>query len=153
MFDPCLGCTFSRFRAIVQEFFNTQQTSNSQLVDDNFIQYISSLVMGTGQVSVGLSVPDYPQVSIAPNPTASGRKRKRGPSDGDGSGNERDELASRNTRPLKPMNENEKSTSIQDLYAKYGPSFRIATNPPTIFRILTGSHTRVRTYIWTKSET
>ena len=153
MFDPCLGCTISRFKAIVEEFY-AQQTHGSQLVDDNFIHYISSLLMRTGQVSVGLCPPDSPQVSIVPNPTASARKRKRRASnDEDNSGNNQDEVASRSGRPLKPINENEKSTSTQDLCAKYGSSFRIAVNPSTMFRILTGSHSRVRMLMESRAST
>ncbi|KAF8313313.1 uncharacterized protein EI90DRAFT_3159752 [Cantharellus anzutake] len=140
-FEGDYGCSISRFKTIVQEHYDAQNISTSdQLIDDNFIQYISSLVIRTGQVSIGLCPPQVPQVFVAPNPMTSARKRKRNKSID--SEENQDEGSSQSTCPLQPIGGDGKSAPLLDLCTAYDSTLRIAANPSTIFRTLTGSHAR-----------
>ncbi|KAF9523601.1 hypothetical protein CPB83DRAFT_821291 [Crepidotus variabilis] len=123
-FDGDLGCSTSRLRDFIHNFYAHKQALHVQNLDDSFCACVWSLLVQQPTVSVGL-IPKgvTTDVWIAPPPSA---KRKG------------QQVAPQQLELLHDW----KSKPLPLLVEQYGENLRMAAEPNTIFAAITGSHVR-----------
>ncbi|KAF9015475.1 hypothetical protein BDQ17DRAFT_1386204 [Cyathus striatus] len=130
-FDGDLGCSVSRLKDFIIEFYSRSNTSLAQNPDDAFYGFVWSLVVQHPTVRVGL-IPDIltSEVWIAPQISAKRKAKARG-----------EEHVETKPPELEPV-PNAKTRTLDDLTYEYGSKLRIALDPDAIYAAITGSHIR-----------
>lgn len=129
-----LGCSITEWPKVIKSFYQSSEHGNLQVVDEDFVSYVWSLLVRSPGVRVGIRPNDAPPVWIAPKP-AKGTKTDV------------------EAKPeLQLIGDQVHSSTFSELLEQYGKTLHIAAEHEIIFTTLTGSHVQVcLTYFITKS--
>ena len=135
---PPPGCDVSRLRDFIAEFYAHEAAAGraAQTVDDAFCAFVWSVVVRQPGVRVGTVPAGAPaEVYVAPQASAVRKARARGDAEGT--------PAPAASAAGLDIVDDAALRSLEDLRAQYGDQLRIAVDPETSFKALTGSHIRV----------
>ncbi|KAF8526018.1 hypothetical protein BU17DRAFT_41424 [Hysterangium stoloniferum] len=145
-FDGDFGCDASRFKQFVRSFYESRHPSVNQTLDDPFYTFTWRLLVQQPSVRVGtVSQGNATEVYIAPTPskrpvTLKSKKKQVPPVPAPFP--VLDNIEGSNTSDhLDPIPEDEVD-SLTNLVERYGTDLRVAVDPETCFRAITGSHAR-----------
>lgn len=127
-FDGDLGCNIDRLKVLVRSYYEGLQPSFVQNLDDAFLAFIWRLLRQQPSIQIKLIKETSLEVYIAP------QKSKKAKADKDTSESTPDTGTE--------LIEEAKTLSLNELLQTYGNGLRIAVDPETCFRALTGSHIR-----------
>lgn len=129
-----VGCDVSRLRDFIVDFCTRDSSAGPQVVDNAFCAFVWSVVVQQPGICVG-TIPEgiHSEVYIAPQLSAKRKGKAEGAED---VGNDA-QAASLVVIPDSAIR------PLEDLKREFGDGLRIAVDPETSFRAITGSHTRV----------
>lgn len=153
------GCDVSRLRQFVHGFYASRRSAGTQNVDDAFHTFVWRLLVHQPSVHVGLvgeggarEVYIAPQISkrkAVAKPKKKNRKPEPAPFPALDGQDEQSmvtndvlmtDLVSGRLQPIPEA----ASSPLESLVRNYGDSLRVAVDPGTCFRAITGTHIRVR---------
>ncbi|KAF8634442.1 hypothetical protein AX15_000891 [Amanita polypyramis BW_CC] len=130
-FDGDLGCSVTRLKDFIVEYYTSSEPPIGQCPDDSFCTFVWPLIVGHSTVQVGLKPPDVTsEVWIAPQTSAKRKVKAEG-----------EEAVDISPSKLIPI-ANAKSRPLADLIHEYGNDLRIAIEPDAIYAAITGTHIR-----------
>jgi hypothetical protein len=128
----------SRLQQFVQTYFSRSTSHLTQTIDDSFISFLWRSLCDLQEIRLGVL-----QVAASENGDADEVKTKTVSS----RGGKLNRDARRGVQHVfVPLDEAEKSRSMEELVALYGSRLRLAVDPETCWVTMTGGHDRVRTF-------
>ncbi|KAH9835845.1 uncharacterized protein C8Q71DRAFT_99456 [Rhodofomes roseus] len=130
-YDGDLGCDVARLRDFIERFYARRGTTFGQKIDDAYCAFIWAVLVQQPNVRVGV-VPEGAgtEVYIAPQKSAKRKAKAKG-----------EEVVEAPPAVLQVV-QDAGAQPLDALRREYGDKLRVAVDPDTIFKALTGSHIR-----------